>query len=186
VKALTLHQPWASLIAYGYKTIETRSWSTRYRGELAIHAGLHEPPLGIIGEREVRMLGPERVIGGPDTPNVHRSLPLGAVVATCELVDVVPTEVLFWKDKAERLDGREEPRSYHGWMGEGPAWRTILLDDDHDDVGVFVHTGEKPYGDYGPGRFAWLLDKIMPVDPPVPARGAQGIWLWTPDSTPER
>lgn len=39
MKALTLIQPWASLITEGIKTIETRSWSTKYRGPLAIHAG---------------------------------------------------------------------------------------------------------------------------------------------------
>lgn len=39
IKALTLHQPWASLMAQEIKTIETRSWSTDYRGLLAIHAG---------------------------------------------------------------------------------------------------------------------------------------------------
>ena len=38
VKALTMTQPWASLVAIGENTIETRSWSTRYRGPLAIHA----------------------------------------------------------------------------------------------------------------------------------------------------
>ncbi len=38
MKAITLWQPWASLIALGHKTIETRSWETRYRGPLAIHA----------------------------------------------------------------------------------------------------------------------------------------------------
>jgi hypothetical protein len=43
VKALTLHQPWASLVAAGVKMIETRSWSTRYRGPLAIHAGAKRP-----------------------------------------------------------------------------------------------------------------------------------------------
>ncbi len=43
MKALTIRQPWASLIAAGVKTIETRSWSTRYRGPLAIHAGKHKP-----------------------------------------------------------------------------------------------------------------------------------------------
>ena len=40
MKALTILQPWASLIACGAKMIETRSWSTEYRGEIAIHAGL--------------------------------------------------------------------------------------------------------------------------------------------------
>ena len=38
MKALTLTQPWASLVAIGAKRIETRSWSTPYRGLLAIHA----------------------------------------------------------------------------------------------------------------------------------------------------
>ncbi len=36
MKALSLHQPWASMIAMGSKTIETRTWPTRYRGELLI------------------------------------------------------------------------------------------------------------------------------------------------------
>jgi len=39
VKVLTLTQPWATLIAVGAKRIETRSWSTPYRGPIAIHAG---------------------------------------------------------------------------------------------------------------------------------------------------
>ena len=38
MKSLSLWQPWASLVALGIKTIETRSWETRYRGEIAIHA----------------------------------------------------------------------------------------------------------------------------------------------------
>lgn len=38
MKALTLWEPWASLIALGVKRIETRSWQTSYRGPLAIHA----------------------------------------------------------------------------------------------------------------------------------------------------
>src|SRR3982751_1322426 len=38
MKALTLTQPWATLVAIGAKRIETRSWSTTYRGEVAIHA----------------------------------------------------------------------------------------------------------------------------------------------------
>lgn len=38
MKALSVRQPWASLIASGQKTIEIRSWSTRHRGELAIVA----------------------------------------------------------------------------------------------------------------------------------------------------
>jgi len=36
VKAIAIYQPWASKIASGEKTIETRTWQTRYRGELLI------------------------------------------------------------------------------------------------------------------------------------------------------
>lgn len=35
-KAISLKQPWANLIASGKKTIETRRWSTKYRGGLVI------------------------------------------------------------------------------------------------------------------------------------------------------
>lgn len=39
MKILTLKQPWASLVANGYKIYEFRSWKTNYRGEILIHAG---------------------------------------------------------------------------------------------------------------------------------------------------
>lgn len=38
MKAISLWQPWATLIATGAKQIETRSWATSYRGPIAIHA----------------------------------------------------------------------------------------------------------------------------------------------------
>jgi len=38
-KALTICQPYAELIARGEKRVENRSWPTRYRGQLLIHAG---------------------------------------------------------------------------------------------------------------------------------------------------
>lgn len=38
MKAISLWQPWASLIAAGVKSIETRGWPTNYRGQIAIHA----------------------------------------------------------------------------------------------------------------------------------------------------
>lgn len=43
VKALTLLQPWATLVAIRAKKIETRSWSTPYRGPLLIHASKKLP-----------------------------------------------------------------------------------------------------------------------------------------------
>ena len=40
MKALTIWQPWASLLVSGQKKYETRSWATDYRGPIAIHAAM--------------------------------------------------------------------------------------------------------------------------------------------------
>lgn len=39
MRALSIRQPWASLIASGRKTVELRSWTTKYRGPVLILAG---------------------------------------------------------------------------------------------------------------------------------------------------
>ena len=39
MKALTIKQPWASLIVNNYKKYEFRTWKTNYRGKVLIHAG---------------------------------------------------------------------------------------------------------------------------------------------------
>ena len=38
MKVISIKQPWASLIVYGFKKYEFRSWNAKYRGELLIHA----------------------------------------------------------------------------------------------------------------------------------------------------
>lgn len=82
MKALTLTQPWAQLVALGHKSIETRSWSTKYRGPLAIHAARGFP-------RAARELAAEeRAIGRLSRDR----LPLGGIVAIAWLVDVKRVE----------------------------------------------------------------------------------------------
>lgn len=39
MKALTVRPPWAWALIYGGKDVENRTWSTKYRGPIAIHAG---------------------------------------------------------------------------------------------------------------------------------------------------
>lgn len=39
-RALSIRQPWAWLIVNGYKDVENRSWTTKIRGWIGIHAGL--------------------------------------------------------------------------------------------------------------------------------------------------
>ena len=44
MKALSLRQPYADLVATGRKTIELRTWKTKHRGEFYIHASKYSPP----------------------------------------------------------------------------------------------------------------------------------------------
>jgi len=46
VKALTVRQPWAWALVHGRQTSEWRTWPTKYRGNLLIHAGLGLDPEG--------------------------------------------------------------------------------------------------------------------------------------------
>lgn len=81
--AITIHQPWASLIMGQYKLVENRIWRTRYRGPLIIHAGLNKKLLGDSAAYR---------LDGYDLPD---PLPLGAVLGVvlledCTLIDNLP------------------------------------------------------------------------------------------------
>jgi len=41
---------------------------------------------------------------------------------------------------------------------------------------VVPESTEHALGDYSPGRWAWLLEDVRPLDNPVPCRGLQGLW----------
>jgi hypothetical protein len=43
MKALSIKQPWANMIANGEKTIETRKWPTKYRGQILIVSSKSPP-----------------------------------------------------------------------------------------------------------------------------------------------
>ena len=172
-RTLTNRQPWASLIALGVKTIETRSWRTDHRGPLVIHAGKAEPSLDNM----------RPVVDNFDTWRTWYAAglapgaavqpgPLGAVVAVVDLVDVVPIvdELgLTLPDRSTYVQREQRTTGVTEW------WLY------NDETGRCADvTGQEPYGDFTPGRYAWLLDNIRPVDPPVPAKGRQGLWRWNP------
>lgn len=97
MKAITIHQPWASLIAIGAKRFETRGWKTNYRGPIAIHAGKKKLPHLIHWNRSIlKALGEY----GLDL----YELPTGCVVAIANLTDCLQS-VDTWTDGYE-LEGR--------------------------------------------------------------------------------
>lgn len=123
MKAITLWQPWASLMAMGEKKIETRTWKTTWRGPLAIHAAAHLPP-GWLGASRFRAdfrVELSAVFGVPlvKLDDAIRSLPRGAVLCLVNLVDIVPTEQVQDISAAERIFGNYEEGRY--------AWMTDLM-----------------------------------------------------------
>jgi hypothetical protein len=165
VKALTLWQPWATLMALGVKRNETRGWSTTHRGSLAIHASTHKSGWGRKGTTTaLTSSGLVRLQDGDALSDVLRErcftveydgalllrspglrpyrLPLGCVVAIVDVYDVKRTD--------------------------SPELRP-------DET-------EQQLGDYHPGRFAWQTGsrRVVPTSwhSRTAATGRQGLWDW--------
>jgi len=125
IPALTIHQPFAELIARGDKRVENRTWSTAYCGPLLIHAGAVSDYL------------PAQDL---------RRYTTGALVALCT-VDAC-------------LTGFVSTRTGARW------WR-----DDCMPEFAWVEDHE-----YAQGPVCWVLTLVQRIDPPIPARGLQGLW----------
>lgn len=52
MRALSIRQPWAWLVVNGYKDIENRTWSTKFRGRIYVHAGQRTVPDDYHQQRE--------------------------------------------------------------------------------------------------------------------------------------
>ena len=85
MRAISLWQPWATFVALGLKKFETRSWGTAYRGPLLIHAA--KRPMTGIEKELVYYLKNE--YGDLCACLNNAEFPLGALVASCELFDVL-------------------------------------------------------------------------------------------------
>ena len=135
VKALSLHQPWASLIAAGVKSIETRSWP---------------PPKSLIGQR-IGIHAAKKAVAFPDTPVCRE-----------------------FNDAVNNALG-------HDWLGKIPTGVVVaiaILQNSRQVQGdtAIPQGDELLFGDFTLGRWLWELSGIQPLDPPVPARGHQGLW----------
>lgn len=117
MKALSLIQPWATLVAVGAKRYETRSWSTPYRGPIAIHASKWLDAGGKIISKDVAdylALCHQEPFRSALTQNGIdrvRELPSGAIVAVARLVDVVHADTVVIDD-LEREFGNFAPGRY--------------------------------------------------------------------------
>jgi hypothetical protein len=151
MKAITIRQPHATAVALRSKRIETRSWSTHYRGPLAIHAGQH-CRLG-----EMMALGSVYhwcgALHEPLGTWLYKTLPFGAIVAVADLVDCRPTDSFT----VAELD-----------QWRSPPWNDKPLH--------LYHWTERQMGDFTPGRFGWVLENIRALKTPVPFKGRQQLF----------
>lgn len=150
MKVLTLTQPWASLMAFGEKHIETRSWGTSYKGPLLIHAAKGFP-------KDCKALcATEPFKSVLLRHGVHQAadLPTGVILARVELVNAVGTGWLLG--------------NFTGELALSPGehtWKTYAAEH------------EEAFGDYTDGRWGWLTRHPQRLVPRA-AKGALGLWTY--------
>lgn len=150
MKAISLWQPYATLIAIGAKQIETRSWRTSYRGLLAIAATKKSPDsMAEILREEPFFSELCRGLGECTGAQVERRLLNGCVVAVCELAWCSPI-------------GANTRPTNTAWQLGADYWQ--------------LTENEFAFGDYSRGRWAWLLKNIRALATPIPCRGEQSLW----------
>ena len=154
MNAITLHQPWASLIASGYKTTETRSWpppTSLVGTRIAIHAAKRRPrPSEWNDDVTVAVAGEE--------------LPLGAIVATAQIDGCA----MVLSDGFTSLPKR---------LGVGEVW---VIDRNSLDPRDAYLMDSDPYGDYSDGRWIWLLSGVTSLTLRIEVKGRQGVWTLPP------
>ncbi len=161
VKAISLWQPWASLVVHGLKEYETRSWRTRHRGLLAIHAARRKVTRGEF-ERFADLL--EQI--GLSEPGC---LPAGAIVGFVEVEEVCEVEEVRGRLSERELALGDYADGRYAWRLARPRWlpRSIKMRGRQGiwmaDIDVEVVSGVTAPGD-GPVR--------------VPATRERGAKTW--------
>ena len=161
MKAITLWQPWASLLACGAKEFETRSWATSYRGPIAIHAAARifdtrDLPAYVVHAmvQAVRPIVDKMAHTAIYLP--LEMIPRGCIIATAELIGC---------HKMVRRGGR-------GLSSDSPGWLET-------ENGIYEPTDQELlFGDWTPGRYAWEFANMKMLETPIHAKGGQRIWNW--------
>lgn len=184
---ITLWQPYASLVMLGVKTIETRGWpapEALIGRHIGIHAAARPPEVGLRLGLQTDIVFEEWLTQKHPGPTYHLldlcneesyPLPLGALVATARLdacVPMVGEDGDLFEHEPPCLEIRPSGSVNAGlWLWSDPA-----EDDDPIDW-----SDQLPYGDFRPGRWAWLLSDIAPTTERCPWCAGRG---GTPEEVP--
>ena len=99
MRALSIIQPWTSLIATGIKDIENRTWRTNFRGEFLLHASARHLRDGWEALNEDQRKAAERLIQPFGSVNDVRLLPVSAIIGKATLADCVQNHPSVWAEK---------------------------------------------------------------------------------------
>ena len=186
MKALTLDQPYANLVADRVKRIETRSWPAP-RGTVGQWVAIHASKRRDRGVRNaIEHFYPEYHVPVPNRDHMDRFRP-SVVAYRRDGTRVCRSFVLGAVVAVARISYTAEVLSLHGRASMEPRaeWK---LSHAHirvrDDPGLPGPAGKAwvlvtAYGDYTPGRWLWAFDRICPTAP-MYCRGYQRVWNWTP------
>lgn len=131
MKAITVKQPWASLIVEGIKDIENRTWKTNFRGRVLIHAGV-TPAKGwtkrdggayVLNDKQYFTV----TVSDKFAEIFGSHLTFGAIIGSVEIVDCVVNHPSIWAEKSHMLYDGFSPSEYditYNWVLSNP----ILFD----------------------------------------------------------
>ncbi len=164
MKLITLWEPWATLMAIGAKKIETRHWSTHYRGWLAIHAAKRftadeDTQCWMSPFREA--LNAAHIPVEPYRSGRRFQFPLGCIIAVTKLVGCVRTGALTAASPHLISHGREVSL---------PGIR----------YGNLLTKEEYAFGNYEDGRYGLITAAVFRLPSPVPFKSRQGMLLDVP------
>jgi activating signal cointegrator 1 len=165
IRAITIHQPYATLLALGLKQYETRTWPTSHRGLLLIHASARQ---GWTNEALCEsMLRHERF--GPALLGIKKTDPF-AKFSKEQILELFPRKCVVGICDVTNCQ-------------KGPEIRDSLGEDEQS-VGDFTqpYTPRRhSFGKVGPMVYAWRCENPKRFAKPIPWAGAQGIWIPTPE-----
>jgi hypothetical protein len=161
IPAITIHQPWAQFIALGAKKYETRSWHTPLRGVIAIHAGKNTDELDDID----------------DNISIARSM---SEAARAHYFATNGRGRFLMALRSTFLDAGFK-KSLDLPLGAVLGIARLIACHSTTSMSLDnLSEREKLFGNFCPGRFAWELEMVQVFAAPIPARGGQRIWNWTP------
>lgn len=96
MKAITIKQPWAQLVVDGIKDIENRTWPTKFRGRVLVHAGA--TPVKFVALGDILSQQQFGVLKGNIDSFIGNHL--GAIIGSVEIVDCVIDHQSVWAEKS--------------------------------------------------------------------------------------